>query len=58
MRDVEQATRWPRAVSRIRGATAIIVPYDIESRIARIAPPGNEPRNGKVFDANELQRLV
>jgi hypothetical protein len=24
-----------RAVSRIRGATAIIVPYDIESRITR-----------------------
>ncbi len=52
------ADKMARAVSRIRGATAIIVPYDIESRIARIAPPGNEPRNGKVVDANELQRLV
>ncbi len=32
------ADRMARAVSRIRGATAIIVPYDIESRIARLAP--------------------
>jgi amino acid transporter len=32
------ADKMARAVSRIRGATAIIVPYDIESRIARIAP--------------------
>ncbi|SPM42864.1 hypothetical protein O984_02175, partial [Mycobacterium numidiamassiliense] len=31
------ADRMARAVSRIRGATAIIVPYDIESRIARLA---------------------
>jgi hypothetical protein len=27
-----------RAVSRIQGATAIIVPYDVESRIARVDP--------------------
>ncbi|SPM32670.1 hypothetical protein O984_02175 [Mycobacterium rhizamassiliense] len=32
------ADKMARAVSRIRGATAIIVPYDIESRIARVAP--------------------
>ena len=35
------ADRMARAVSRVRGATAIIVPYDIESRIARIASNGN-----------------
>ncbi|GLE53252.1 DNA-binding protein [Mycobacterium montefiorense] len=32
------ADKMARAVSRIRGATAIIVPYDIESRIAASAP--------------------
>jgi hypothetical protein len=32
------ADRMARAVSRIRNATAIILPYDIESRIARLAP--------------------
>jgi hypothetical protein len=37
------ADRMARAVSRIRGATAIIVPYDIESRIARITPDALEP---------------
>ena len=37
------ADKMARAVSRIRGATAIIVPYDIESRIARIAPPATSP---------------
>jgi hypothetical protein len=47
------ADKMARAVSRIRGATAIIVPYDIESRIARIAPAGHEPRNGKVVDNTE-----
>lgn len=36
------ADKMARAVSRIRDATAIIVPYDIESRIARIAPDGLE----------------
>ncbi len=47
------ADKMARAVSRIRGATAIIVPYDIESRIARIAPVGHEPRNGKVVGNTE-----
>ncbi|OBI09121.1 DNA-binding protein [Mycobacterium sp. E2462] len=48
------ADRMARAVSRIPGATAIIVPYDIESRIARIAPVDislrhhAEPTGGKV----------
>jgi hypothetical protein len=32
------ADKMARAVSRIPGATAIIVPYDIESRIARAIP--------------------
>ncbi|GBG37133.1 DNA-binding protein [Mycobacterium montefiorense] len=32
------ADKMARAVSRIRGATAIIVPYDIESRIAASVP--------------------
>jgi hypothetical protein len=36
------ADKMARAVSRVRNATAIIVPYDIESRIARIAPKGLE----------------
>src|ERR1700757_689253 len=30
--------KMARAVSRIQGATAIIVPYDVESRIARVDP--------------------
>jgi hypothetical protein len=42
------ADKIARAVSRIRGATAIIVPYDIESRIARGAPEGP-----KTADAEE-----
>ncbi|UQX10370.1 APC family permease [Candidatus Mycobacterium methanotrophicum] len=32
------ADKMARAVSRIQGATAIIVPYDVESRIARADP--------------------
>jgi amino acid transporter len=32
------ADKMARAVSRIPGATAIIVPYDVESRIARVDP--------------------
>ncbi len=32
------ADKMARAVSRIPGATAIIVPYDVESRIARVGP--------------------
>ncbi len=34
------ADKMARAVSRIQGATAIIVPYDVESRIARVDPDG------------------
>jgi hypothetical protein len=36
------ADRMARAVSRIPHATAIIVPYDVESRLARVAPIGLE----------------
>ncbi|WP_156736507.1 hypothetical protein, partial [Mycobacterium sp. E3298] len=39
------ADKMARTVSRVRGATAIIVPYDIESRIGRLAPNG--------FDADD-----
>jgi hypothetical protein len=38
------ADKMARAVSRIPGATAIIVPYDIESRIARATPDRSEQR--------------
>ena len=36
------ADKMARAVSRITGATAIIVPYDVMSRITRVAPDGFE----------------
>ncbi|OYV24307.1 MAG: DNA-binding protein, partial [Mycobacterium sp. 20-66-4] len=39
------ADRMARAVSRIRGATAIILPYDIESRIARLTSSDRSFRN-------------
>lgn len=48
------ADKMARAVSRIRGATAIIVPYDIESRIARIAPDGLESATAKVVADKEV----
>ncbi|UMB70868.1 APC family permease [Mycobacterium paraterrae] len=37
------ADKMARAVSRIPGATAIIVPYDVESRIARVDPDALTP---------------
>ena len=37
------ADKMARAVSRIPGATAIIVPYDVESRIARVDPDALAP---------------
>ncbi len=37
------ADKMARAVSRIAGATAIIVPYDVESRIARVDPDSLAP---------------
>ncbi|MEB4211220.1 APC family permease [Mycobacterium sp. 94-17] len=38
------ADKMARAVSRIPGATAIIVPYDVGSRIGRLAPEGFKER--------------
>ncbi len=38
------ADRMARAVSRIPGATAIIVPYDVGSRIARLVPEAIRPQ--------------
>jgi amino acid transporter len=48
------ADKMARAVSRIPGATAIIVPYDVESRIARVDPDALADRvkratNGEVL---------
>ncbi|ETA95656.1 MULTISPECIES: APC family permease [Mycobacterium avium complex (MAC)] len=50
------ADRMSRAVSRIRNATAIIVPYDIESRIARVAPDGFEL--GTARDVEEVETPI
>ncbi|OBH33694.1 hypothetical protein A5692_13580 [Mycobacterium sp. E342] len=47
------ADKMARTVSRVRGATAIIVPYDIESRIARMAPDGPEAPAAEVVGAVE-----
>ncbi|HZE18092.1 MAG TPA: DNA-binding protein, partial [Mycobacterium sp.] len=38
------ADKMARAVSRIEGATAIIVPYDIGSRVAQVIPDRFEQR--------------
>jgi amino acid transporter len=51
------ADKIARAVSRIPGATAIIVPYDIESRIARVAPNGFEERTARGVGEVETQIL-
>jgi len=50
------ADKMARAVSRIRNATAIIVPYDIESRIARMAPKGLDPSSSNTA-GNVEQRV-
>ena len=50
------ADKMARAVSRIPGATAIIVPYDIESRIARVAPDGLEERIAR--EAGEVEQKI
>jgi amino acid transporter len=47
------ADKMARAVSRVRNATAIIVPYDIESRIARIAPKGVDTSNSDTVEHAE-----
>lgn len=54
------ADKMARAVSRVPGATAIIVPYDIESRIARAAPQGADRKAGGVeeFSPTPISSLV
>lgn len=47
------ADKMARAVSRVRNATAIIVPYDIESRIARMAPKGADSSNSNTVERAE-----
>jgi hypothetical protein len=51
------ADRMARAVSRIPDATAIIVPYDVGSRIARLVADGLEHRAAKKADKTD-QRVV
>ncbi len=51
------ADRMARAVSRIRNATAIILPYDIESRIARLAP-ADRFGNRKIEEAEAVQAPI
>jgi amino acid transporter len=50
------ADKMARAVSRIPGATAIIVPYDIESRIARAIPDHFEQPIAQ--EAGEVQTRI
>jgi len=54
------ADKMARAVSRVEGATAIIVPYDIESKIARAAVDGLQeriaPEAGEVDSKQEVAR--
>jgi amino acid transporter len=51
------ADKMARAVSRITGATAIIVPYDIKSRIARATPEGFEERIAREIGELETRLL-
>jgi len=51
------ADRMARAVSRIRNATAIILPYDIESRIARLAP-ADRVVNRNIKEADAVQTPI
>jgi hypothetical protein len=51
------ADKMARAVSRITGATAIIVPYDVESRIARVAPERFEERVAQEIGDEEARML-
>jgi amino acid transporter len=51
------ADKMARAVSQVRGATAIIVPYDVESRIARAAPDGlDEHPAREAGESKEVQQ--
>jgi amino acid transporter len=48
------ADKMARAVSRIQGATAIIVPYDVESRIARVDPDALAARVARDTEAETI----
>jgi amino acid transporter len=51
------ADKMARAVSRIQGATAIIVPYDVESRIARVNPDALAARVARETAERETEIL-
>jgi len=51
------ADKMARAVSRIQGATAIIVPYDVESRIARVDPDALAARVAREIAEREAEML-
>jgi amino acid transporter len=51
------ADKMARAVSRIQGATAIIVPYDVESRIARVNPDALAARVARETSERETEIL-
>jgi amino acid transporter len=51
------ADKMARAVSRIEGATAIIVPYDVESRIARVDPDALAARVARETAEGETEIL-
>jgi amino acid transporter len=51
------ADKMARAVSRIQGATAIIVPYDVESRIARVDPDALAARVARETAERETEIL-
>jgi amino acid transporter len=51
------ADKMARAVSRIQGATAIIVPYDVESRIARVDPDALAARVARETAEGETEIL-
>jgi amino acid transporter len=51
------ADKIARAISWITGATAIIVPYDVMSRLARVAPDGFEERIAREIGEVETRML-
>jgi amino acid transporter len=51
------ADKMARAVSRVVGATAIIVPYDVMARIARVAPEGFDERIARGIGEADMQML-
>ena len=51
------ADKMARAVSRIQGATAIIVPYDVESRIARVDADALAARVARETAEGEMEIL-